>query len=196
MDRGHIHGEEREAAADERDRIADKRDRSADEREAAADERDRIADKRDRSADEREAAADERDRVADDRERLAEVKQPVTEEHEVLARDGELLLGEGNAVRESVHERMVSVRIAAAERAEALAEQAEFYALYLKGSADRGDREDRLKIAAWECEVAAVERRNAAKLRDLGTEQFALEGVPKRPAPDEGSPESPAQPAE
>jgi hypothetical protein len=137
-------------AADERDRRADARDRVADTREAEADRRESRADDRERQLDERELSVEERNRVVADRT--------------------------GGGDPES---RTIRIRMAAAERAEKLADAAEAYAAYLESRAFREGRDKRLALAKRERDIAAVERRNALRLRAAGAGPLRLEGLPR-----------------
>jgi DNA repair exonuclease SbcCD ATPase subunit len=157
--------DEWDARAEAQAHLADTRQAEADERDRRADERDRIADQREVDADIRERLADEREKLVDGRERLIEARESMIE-----ARTSQ---------NRGVAEGLVQVRLTAAERAERIADQAESYAAYLEGTADRGDREQRLKLAGRERDIAAVERRNAARLRDLGTTPLRLESLPR-----------------
>lgn len=76
------------------------------------------------------------------------------------------------------------LRLRAAELSEKMALAADRFAEYLEEAADRGDRERRLRTAAVEREIARIERRNAARLRqpDDGT---PLESLPSLPSPGE-----------
>jgi hypothetical protein len=75
--------------------------------------------------------------------------------------------------------RMLRIRAAAAERAEKMADEAEAYAAYLERSAVREGTDQRLLLARRERDIAAVERRNALKLRQAGTRPIRLEGLPR-----------------
>jgi hypothetical protein len=157
--------------ASERDRTANERDRLVDERELAADERDRRADKRDRIADTRDAEADRRERRADERERLMRERERLVDQRERLVAE--------RTIGRDLQIRMISIRMAAAERAEKMADQAEAYAAYLEDSALVVDTDKRLTLAKRERDIAAVERRNALKLRKAGTGPLRLEALPR-----------------
>jgi hypothetical protein len=121
-----------------------------------------------------------RERLVDERERLVEVREYLVERRERLAaaRVGE---------RGRLTEQILRVRDEAAERAERIAEQAEAYAAYLESSAtSEGDR-DRLSRAKAERTIAAVERRNAAKLRSAGIGAVHLESVSQRRSSNQSS---------
>jgi sulfite oxidase len=155
----------------ERERTADQRDRLADKREATADERDRRADERDRIADTREAEADRRERRADERERLMDERERLVDQRDRLVA--------GRTTARDLQSRMISIRIAAAERAEKMAAEAEAYAAYLEKNTVAEDADKRLLLAQRERDIAAVERRNALRLREAGTGPLQLEGLPR-----------------
>jgi len=81
---------------------------------------------------------------------------------------------------EDLRARGAELTLRLADTAELLAEQADLLADHLEQAADRGDRERRLELAAWERQVADVERRNAGRLRN-GQRDF--EHLPDRPTP-------------
>jgi len=68
-----------------------------------------------------------------------------------------------------------------AEFAEQMAEAAEAFAAMLEAAASRGDATRRLAVAAAEREVARIQRRNAAKLRNTATGCLDLEHLPHLP---------------
>lgn len=68
-----------------------------------------------------------------------------------------------------------------AELAEQMADDADTFAAYLEAAARRGDAERRLRIAAAEREIAGIQRRNAAKLRQARGVSIELEHLPKLP---------------
>ena len=83
-------------------------------------------------------------------------------------------------VEHVLHAEAVALRRHAAAIAESMAEQAEAFAAYLEEQAGKGDADRRLRTAEVEREIAAIERRNAARLRgdDWPVE---LERLPKLP---------------
>ena len=139
------------------DRVGD-RDRIADERDRIADFRDKVADVREGRADRREGAADSREAAQDQRD----------------------LIGPDAPIEDVLHADAVALRRHAADIAESMAEQAEAFAAYLEEQAGKGDADRRLRTAEVEREIAAIERRNAARLRgdDWPVE---LERLPKLP---------------
>ncbi|HAM01045.1 MAG TPA: hypothetical protein DCQ30_02275 [Acidimicrobiaceae bacterium] len=163
-DERHGGADERESKADERDRAADERDRVADDRDETADLRDRVADLRDRTAGEREIKADERESKADEREAALD-RQRV----------------DGASAPAALRAELVTLRREAAEFAEWMAQQAETFADYLEKVAADQDSERRLKMAAFEREVAAIARRNSARLRGTDTGPLGLEHLPRLP---------------
>jgi hypothetical protein len=72
------------------------------------------------------------------------------------------------------------LRASLAEKADVIADQAEHTATMLEKAAARGDRERRLRFAAWEREVARIERLNADALRD-GAHPGSLHHLPPWP---------------
>lgn len=91
---------------------------------------------------------------------------------------------------EKLKRQIVSGRLNAAEQAERTANQADAFAAHLEASAEGQAREHRLRIASREREVAALERRNAARLREAGAGPLHLERPPSlrddAEAPEEG----------
>lgn len=67
-----------------------------------------------------------------------------------------------------------------AARADALAQVSDESAARLKAAAKRGDSVRRLAAAAWEREVAQIERYNAARLRS-GERPLSLKPLPPMP---------------
>jgi hypothetical protein len=65
--------------------------------------------------------------------------------------------------------------------AEQLADAADTFASVLERAAERGDRARRLALAEVERESAGVERRNAARLRDMFGAPLRLEHLPALP---------------
>lgn len=108
--------------------------------------------------------------LAAERERLSALRQ--TLEH-ATTRAG-TLAGE-----------MERNRLATAAQADLVAEQAEAFAGYLEATAGGRDRERKLRLATREREIAALERRNAAKLRSGGSGPLDLESPPSLDAEDE-----------
>lgn len=72
------------------------------------------------------------------------------------------------------------LRIRGAEMSERMARAADTFADYLEDAAERGDRDRRLGIARVEREIAAIERRNAARLRHPD-DPSPLESLPDLP---------------
>ena len=70
------------------------------------------------------------------------------------------------------------LRETAADLAETSAGLAEEFASILEVAAKRGDSERRLRIARTEREIAAIERRNATRMRDAGGGPVDLEHLP------------------
>jgi hypothetical protein len=136
----------------------------ADDRAQLIDERERVADDRDGRADERERVADAREGDADRRDRAADVRDRRVDEH---------------------RDRYDKWRARAADMNDQIAAQAESFAAFLeerdrdRGADDDADAARRQEIARIERETAAVARRNAAKLRDPGSEHPDLEHLPK-----------------
>jgi sulfite oxidase len=171
---------ERREVADERHRLADQREVAADERDRKADARERIADTREAQADRREAEADRRERRADERERLLDERQRSVD-------DDDDQPAEERPEGRITESRMTKIKIEAAERAEKMADEADAYAAYLERTSARDGTGRRLALAQRERDIAAVERRNALKLRQAGTGPFRLEGLPRFTlTPDEG----------
>jgi hypothetical protein len=79
---------------------------------------------------------------------------------------------------EAIRESSFRHRVAAAEQAEQFADHADAFADYLEGNATGQDRGRRLRMAQQEREFAAVERRNAARLRERSRGHLELEAVP------------------
>ena len=75
------------------------------------------------------------------------------------------------------------LRYQSADIAEAIAQSAEAFASFLEHTAARGDEERRQQVAAAERQIATVERRNAATLRDRsrGHTALTLEDLPHLP---------------
>lgn len=71
-----------------------------------------------------------------------------------------------------------ALRARAANIADRLAAVAESFASLLDKSALRGDADRRHRIAAGEREIATIERRNAARLREAGSSPLRLEHLP------------------
>jgi hypothetical protein len=122
-------------------------------------------------ADTRGAEADRRERRADERERLID-------ERELLVDRRDRLLVE-RAIGRDLQSRMIGIRTTAAERVEQMADQADAYAAYLESNALSDETDKRLTLAERERDLAAVERRNALKLRQAGTGPLQLEGLPR-----------------
>lgn len=88
--------------------------------------------------------------------------------------------------------RMIRNRLDTAAQAEVVADQAEAFAAQLEAEAGgRGDGR-RLRLAEREREIAAIECRNAARLRQDGSGPLGLEAPPR--LDDEGG-EEPPQPS-
>ena len=117
------------------------------------------------SADRDRDLVDLRNRLAIERNRLAEMRQQV----------------------KTLKERGIRDRLNAADLADLVADQAESCAALLEGMAVGEARDRRLKLAQREREIAAVERRNAARLRQAGAGPMHLE----RPPPLNDDAESP-----
>jgi hypothetical protein len=78
--------------------------------------------------------------------------------------------------------RMQQARLMMAAIAEQQANLAERFAVCLEQAAERGSSERRLALAEAERETAKVERRNAARLRDLSdVRSLNLEHLPSLP---------------
>lgn len=116
------------------------------------------------SADERHGGADERESKADEREAALD-RQRV----------------DGASAPAALRAELVTLRREAAEFAEWMAQQAETFADYLEKVAADQDSERRLKMAAFEREVAAIARRNSARLRGTDTGPLGLEHLPRLP---------------
>lgn len=114
-------------------------------------------------------------RLAAERARLAEMRQRV-ERASGRARD--------------LQERGIRQRLKAADQADLVADTAEWFAAYLEAKALGDPRDPRLKVAQREREIAALERRNAARLRETGAGPLHLE----RPPPLHDNPEVPDTP--
>jgi hypothetical protein len=121
----------------------------------------------DRQFDVRDLVAEERDRRADERDRLADERDQGADEQEARMRR---LVG-NRAGRHAV----------AAAFAERMATDADELAACLEAAADRGDSDRRLRVAAVEREVARIQRRNAARLRQAGDQPVELEHLPRLP---------------
>jgi hypothetical protein len=63
-----------------------------------------------------------------------------------------------------------------------MADLADQLAASFEAAATRGDADRRRRIAALEREVARIQRRNAARLRQAGGEPVQLERLPRDPA--------------
>ncbi len=142
--------------------VAVERERVADTRESEADERERVADTRESEADERERVADIRESEADERERILASRMAPRPD-----------------TADEAEQNLEAPRARAADIAEWMADEAEAYATYLEGSPTRGDLGRRMRIAETEREIARVERRNAARLREPGARYRRLEHLPR-----------------
>ncbi len=162
-------GSSQEHVAVERERVADTRESEADERERVADTRESEADERERVADTRESEADERERVADIRESEADERERILASRMAPRPD----------TADEAEQNLEAPRARAADIAEWMADEAEAYATYLEGSPTRGDLGRRMRIAETEREIARVERRNAARLREPGARYRRLEHLPR-----------------
>jgi hypothetical protein len=74
------------------------------------------------------------------------------------------------------------LRATLADSAETIADLAESTAEIFEKAALRGDADRRLMFAAWEREIARVERHNAVKLRNASGVFLDLDRLPVRPA--------------
>ena len=122
-------------------------------------------------ADTREAEADRRERQADVRERLIDERELLVERRDRLVLE--------RTIGRNLQSRMIGIRTTAAERVEQMADQADAYAAYLESNALSDETDKRLTLAERERDLAAVERRNALKLRQAGTGPLQLEGLPR-----------------
>lgn len=104
-----------------------------------------------------------RKRLASEQERLAWLRQQVEQ-------------ATGRA--KTLKERVIRDRLRAAVQAERVADTAESFAAYLEARAGGDAGDPRLKVAQREREIAALERRNAAKLRQAGAGPVQLERPP------------------
>ncbi len=104
-----------------------------------------------------------RNRLASERERLARLQQRVEQ-----ARSG----------AKTLQERCIRDRLKAADQADLVADTAESFAAYLQARAGGNAGDRRLKVAQREREIAALERRNAVKLRQAGAGPLQLERLP------------------
>ncbi len=104
-----------------------------------------------------------REHLAGEQARLAELRQRVEQ---------------ATSRASTLKERMVRDRLIAADQAELVADQAESFAAQLEAVAVGPSKDHRLKLAQREREIAAVERRNAAKLRQAGAGPLQLESPP------------------
>ncbi len=130
--------------------------------EHVAVERERVADTRESEADERERVADIRESEADERERILASRMAPRPD-----------------TADEAEQNLEAPRARAADIAEWMADEAEAYATYLEGSPTRGDLGRRMRIAETEREIARVERRNAARLREPGARYRRLEHLPR-----------------
>ncbi len=90
---------------------------------------------------------------------------------------------------EALKRRLVSERLEAAAQAERVADQADAFADYLERRAVGPERDRRLEMAERERMTAALERRNAARLRAAGPGPVHLESpisLDPGPGPAEG----------
>jgi hypothetical protein len=69
----------------------------------------------------------------------------------------------------------------AAEFAERMADDADALADILEVAAARGNADRRLEVATVEREIARIQRRNAARLREAGEGRVELEQLPSLP---------------
>ena len=104
-----------------------------------------------------------RHRLDIEQQRLAELRQRVAD---------------ATARSESLKAQMIRERLNAAAQAEVIADQAEAFAANLEAGAVGEARNERIKMAEKERQIAAIERRNAAKLRKGGTGPLHLETPP------------------
>ena len=104
-----------------------------------------------------------RNRLATERERLAELRPRVEQ---------------ATSRAKALNERSMRDRLKAADQADLVADTAESFAAYLEAKAGGGAGDPRLKVAQREREIAALERRNAAKLRQAGAGPLQLERPP------------------
>jgi dsDNA-binding SOS-regulon protein len=70
------------------------------------------------------------------------------------------------------------LRMALADVADVMADLADEFATILERSAERGDAERRLRIAAIERRIAERQHRNATKIREANTRPLHLEHLP------------------
>ncbi len=109
--------------------------------------------------------------------RLAELENRLTTERNRLAEMRQRVEQAASRAK-TLQERSIRDRLKAADQADLVVDTAESFATYLEARAvgDAGER--RLKVAQREREIAAVERRNAAKLRQAGAGPLHLERLP------------------
>ena len=116
-----------------------------------------------------EHVAVERERVADTRESEADERERILASRMAPRPD----------TADEAEQNLEAPRARAADIAEWMADEAEAYATYLEGSPTRGDLGRRMRIAETEREIARVERRNAARLREPGARYRRLEHLPR-----------------
>jgi hypothetical protein len=104
------------------------------------------------------------------------------DERERLLDQRDRLVAERTTGR-NLQSRMIRLRIEAADRADKMAAEAEAYAAYLESSALPDDADNRFLLVQRERDIAAVERRNAVKLRQAGSAAVRLEGLPRLAKP-------------
>lgn len=114
---------------------------------------------------------------ADDEAHLVELRDHLGREQQRLVELGRRAEA-ATARAEILRARIISDRLSAADQAELLADQAEAFAAHLEAGAVGPARNHRLKLAQREREIAAVERRNAARLREAGVRPLRLEFLP------------------
>lgn len=114
----------------------------------------------------------------DDEERhLVELRNHLTTELNRLAELRKQLEPAANQAR-ILTNRSIRNRLKIADLAERVAEQAETFAAHLEARAVGDARDRRLKLAQRERAIAALERRNVARLRAAGAGPLRLESPP------------------
>lgn len=116
------------------------------------------------------APPDPRDHLTELRRRLDMEKKRLAE----LRQQVERTTTRANALKAQ----MIRDRLTTAMQAEGVADQAEAFAEHLVSTATSQAGDDRLRLAERERHIAAIERRNAAKLREARAEALELESVP------------------
>lgn len=124
--------------------------------------------------------------MAGSEERLAKFRTRLAAEQERMA-ELRARAEQSAAHLETLKRRIIEDRLEAAVQAERVAEQADAFADYLERRPAGPGRERRLEMAEKERMTAALERRNAARLRAAGTGPVHLESpVSLDPDPDPG----------